>query len=202
MKRAMLLLTVLAVVVVIVGTVLSLRSGPDASQFADLKDPRLTRLPDEQMLVVEVTGDPNVVGARAFKQLFSTYYALDGVSRRQRAPAPRARGPKPADTPRQQWVGYYALPVPAGAALPPSATGGEPQTSIRTWTYGEVAEVLHVGPYSTEEPDINRLHAFVISKGYRVVGDHEEEYVRGPGMILAGDPNAYLTIIRLRTEKS
>jgi len=202
MKRAIILLTVLAVVVVIVGAVLWLRSGPDASQFADLKDPRLTRRPDERMLVVEATGDPNVVGARAFKQLFSTYYKLDSVSRRQRPPAPRARWPKPVETPRQQWVGYYAFPVPAGAALPASATGGELPTSIRTWTYGEVAEVLHVGPYSTEEPDINRLHAFVTSKGYRVVGDHEEEYVRGPGMILAGDPNAYLTIIRLRIEKN
>jgi hypothetical protein len=201
MKRAALLLTVLGVVV-IGGTVLWLRSGPDASQFADLKDPRFTRLPDERMLVVEATGDPNVVGARAFKQLFSTYYTLDGVSRRQRPPAPRARWPKAAETPRQQWIGYYALPAPSGAALPSSATGGELPTSIRTWTYGDVAEVLHVGPYSTEEPDINRLHAFATSKGYRVVGDHEEEYVRGPGMILAGDPNAYLTIIRLRIEKS
>jgi hypothetical protein len=96
MKRAMLPLTVLAVVIVIIGAVFWLRSGPDASQFADLRDPRFIRLPDERMLVVEATGDPNLVGARAFKQLFSTYYALDGVSRRQRPPAPRARWPRPA----------------------------------------------------------------------------------------------------------
>jgi hypothetical protein len=30
------------------------------------------------------------------------------------------------------------------------------------------------------------------------MGDHEEEYVRGPGMVFAGDPRKYLTIIRLR----
>src|SRR5690348_465717 len=112
----MLLIAVLALVAaIVVGAVLWLRGGPDVSQFADLKDPRLTRRPDERMLVVDATGDPNVVGARAFKQLFSTYYTLDGVSRRQRPPAPRARWPKPAEMPRQQWIGRYALPVPGAA---------------------------------------------------------------------------------------
>ena len=50
------------------------------------------------------------------------------------------------------------------------------------------------------EPDIQHLRAFIESQGYRVVGDHEE-YVKGPGMIFAGDPDTYLTIIRLRVEK-
>jgi len=201
MKRAM-LLAALVIAAVLVGIVLWLRnSGPDASLFADLRDPRLTHMSDERMLVVDATGDPNIVGARAFKQLFGRYYTLERVSRRQRPPAPRARWPKPAETPRQQWVGHYALPVPGAAALPSAARGDLP-TSIATWAYGDVAEVLHVGPYSTEEPDINRLLAFVTSKGYRAVGDHEEEYVRGPGAFFAGDPSKYLTIIRLRVEKS
>jgi hypothetical protein len=45
-----------------------------------------------------------------------------------------------------------------------------------------------------------RLRAFIDSRGYRAIGDHEEEYVKGPGMIFAGDPNTYLTIIRLRVD--
>jgi hypothetical protein len=73
--------------------------------------------------------------------------------------------------------------------------------AIATWAYGDVAEILHVGSYSTEQPDIERLRAFIDSQGYRVVGDHEEEYVKGPGMIFAGDPDTYLTIIRLRVKK-
>ena len=59
-----------------------------------------------------------------------------------------------------------------------------------------------MGPYSAEQPDIERLLRFIESSGYRVVGDHEEEYVKGPGMLFAGDPDSYLTIIRLRVEKS
>ena len=60
--------------------------------------------------------------------------------------------------------------------------------AITTWAYGDVAEILHIGSYSTEQPDIERLRAFIDSRGYRVIGDHEEEYVKGPGMIFAGDP--------------
>jgi effector-binding domain-containing protein len=74
------------------------------------------------------------------------------------------------------------------------------RAAIVTWPYGDVAEVLHVGRYSAEQPDIERLHRFISSQGYRVVGDYEEEYVKGPGMLFAGDPADYLTIIRLRVE--
>jgi hypothetical protein len=160
-------------------------------------------MPDQRMLVIEAIGDPNVVGARAFKLLFSTYYKLDGVSRRSHPPAPRARWPQPAGTPKDQWVGHYALPIPASVvSLPSLASKPELPTTLATWTYGDVGEILHIGPYSTEEPDIRRLHEFVRSRGYRIVGEHEEEYVRGPGMIFVGDPNKYLTIIRVRVEKA
>jgi hypothetical protein len=65
-----------------------------------------------------------------------------------------------------------------------------------------VAEILHVGSYSTEKPDVARLLQFISANGYRGVGEHEEEYVKGPGMLFAGDPDQYLTIIRLRVEKA
>jgi effector-binding domain-containing protein len=73
---------------------------------------------------------------------------------------------------------------------------------ITTWAYGDVAEILHVGPYNAEQPDIERLLNFISAQGYRLVGEHEEEYVKGPGMMFSGDPQQYLTIIRLRVEKA
>lgn len=69
---------------------------------------------------------------------------------------------------------------------------------LETWEYGDIAEILHVGPYSDEQGDINRLRAFIAASGRHVIGEYEEEYVRGPGMIFTGDPRKYLTIIRLR----
>jgi hypothetical protein len=199
--RRFVLLVLAVVIAIAIGGVLWMRSGPSAAQFAHLKDPRFTRLPDARMLVVQATGDPNVVAGQAFRRLFSLYYKLDRVSRWDRPPAPRARWPRPAETPKDQWVGHYALPIPAGAVLPSGTETSKSSASIATWQYGEVVELLHIGPYSTEEPDIRRLNEFVGSRGYRPVGEHEEEYVRGPGMIFAGDRDKYLTIIRLRVER-
>jgi hypothetical protein len=195
------LLIGLAVVGVGGASVLWLLRGPDASEFAHLRSPRLTRLGDQKMLVVEAAGDPNVVGADAFKLLFSTYYRIDGVSRMGRPPAPRARWRSPETTPKDQWIGQYALPLPDSAGAAPGASSGGLRAAITTWQYGDVAEILHVGSYSTEQPDIERLIRFINASGYRVVGEHEEEYVKGPGMFFAGDPAEYLTIIRLRVEK-
>jgi hypothetical protein len=177
------------------------RGGPDASQFVVLREPRLTRMADQRMLVVEATGDPNVVAGAAFKLLFKTYFTLQGVSRAGRQPAPRARWTFSVDTPRNEWRGRYALPVPEAVSDLPEKVAEPMAIVITTWAYGDVAEILHIGSYSTEQPDIERLRAFIDSQGYRVVGDHEEEYVKGPGMIFAGDPDTYLTIIRLRVEK-
>jgi hypothetical protein len=176
-----------------------LRSGPDPSAFAYLTAPRLTHLDAQRMLVVEATGDPNVVTGGAIKLLFGTYYKANGVSRTQSPPAPRARWPRSLDTPGIEWVGRYAVPIGEQVtAVPAVSAPGGLRVSLETWEYGDVAEIVHIGPYNKEEEDITRLQNFVALSGYRVIGDHEEQYVRGPGMILAGDPQKYITIIRLR----
>jgi hypothetical protein len=114
----------------------------------------------------------------------------------------RARWPRPQDTPKDQWLGQYALPLPQSVAAASTESTGALRTAITTWAYGDVAEVLHLGPYNAEQPDIERLLHFINVQGYQVVGEHEEEYVKGPGMMFSGDPEQYLTIIRLRVEKA
>ncbi|MFN8062253.1 MAG: hypothetical protein U0Q12_24085 [Vicinamibacterales bacterium] len=200
MRKLVTILSALAVAIGIGAWWMS--RGPDASDFAHLREPRLSRLPDQRVLVVEAAGDPNEVAGAAFKQLFSTYYGLEGVSRAARPPAPRARWPRADSTPKAEWVGRYALPVPETVKTPVIASTSGARASVSIWAYGDVAEVLHVGSYDTEAPDIERLIGFITASGYRVVGEHEEEYVRGPGRIFAGDPSGYLTIIRLRVERA
>jgi hypothetical protein len=188
-------------IVVIAGAALAFWfvSGPSASDFADLRTPRITRVQNQRMLVVQAKGDPNVVAGRAFELLFSAYYKTPGVSRMQKPPAPRARWPHPVATPRTEWIGRYGLPVPADVATAPSISSEAGwQIGVETWEYGEVAEVLHIGPYNAEEANIRSLHTFVAASGRRIIGEHEEEYVRGPGMLFRGDPQKYLTIIRVR----
>src|SRR4249919_3602012 len=104
-----------------------LTRGPDASQFAYIREPRLTRMNDQRMLVVEAAGDPNVVGSSAFKLLFSNYFKLDGVSSVGRPPSPRARWPNPQGTPKDKWLGRYALQVPESV----TTLAAEPTEGLR-----------------------------------------------------------------------
>lgn len=160
-----------------------------------LKAPRLAIKPDQKMLVVEAKGDPNTAGQAAFGLLFKTFFSLPGVQ----MAAPRARWSsrdRGADA-KSEWTGYYALPLPASVTGLPAGIQG---VKIEVWSYGEVAEILHVGPYAAEGPTIQALHKFIADQGYVIAGLHEEEYLVGPGMGNA-PPESYRTLIRYQVKK-
>jgi len=177
--------------------------GPKLEEVKYLLEPRITTLPNQRVLVVEARGDPTTMGGEAFSLLFKTYFKLKGVPKGPKQPAPRARWPLSLNTAKEQWVGRYAMPVPEDVNLPanvPTSPSGL-QAQVTTWEYGQVAEILHVGPYSDEEPTIRRLLEFIKSSGRETIGEHEEEYLKGPGTFSKGDPKKYLTIIRYRLKK-
>ncbi len=166
--------------------------GPDLRKLESLKDPKISLKPDQNMLVMEITGDPTGQ-AKAVGKLFQTYYKLN-FKGKSMAVAPRARWPKPFNTPRDQWAGYWGLPVGDEVRdLPP---GSPSNARIEKWTYGKTAEILYIGPYSGELPAIGRLHKFIEDSGYQIVTPHEEEYIVGPGMFGPGNPEKYYTVIR------
>ncbi len=172
------------------------------SRFEHLKDPKISKKKNERMLVVEAKGDPNVIGTKAFGLLFQLYYTMKETPKGPMQAIPRARWPVALDAPKSEWIGLYGLPVPETAAqLPQFEAQKDLKVSLTTWEYGEVAEILHVGPYTKEEPTIQRLRDFVKQQGYSIVGGHEEEYISGPTMGGKGDPEKYLTIIRYRVRK-
>lgn len=185
----------LVVKLIVVFFVFQISTGlsQDLSQYDSLKEPRITTMPLKQnMLVVEAKGDPNVIGKDVFPLLFKTFFSLKGV---KMAP-PRARWANLLSTPKNEWVGLYALPLPDHVKELPSAVEG---VRIEHWNYGEVAEILHVGSYSEEAPTIEKLHRFIEEKGYKIAGPHEEEYLKAPGM--GAKPSEYKTIIRYQVEK-
>jgi hypothetical protein len=191
-------------VVVLIGVIVWIGSprGPRLRDVAHLRAPRLTTLPSQKVLLVTARGDPNTVGKKAFGQLMRTYYGLKGVAKGGAAfKAPRARWPDAGGAPGG-WTGLYAMPVPDSVTeLPAGRSEAGLEVGLTTWEYGEVAEILHVGPYSAEEPTVARLKSFIAERGYEIAGDHEEEYLRGPGMLFAGDPSGYLTLIRYPVRK-
>jgi hypothetical protein len=179
-----------------------LTKGPDPRQYEFLKNPRITKLADQKMIEVRATGDPTTVGKDAFGLLFKTFYQLKRSNTMENA-APRTRWPKSFNTPRNEWVGLYALPIPASVLTLPEQNKKEGLTiSLATWEYGDVAEILHVGSYATETPTIEKLYSFIKQQGYEIAGAHEEEYLKGPGMFLQGDPDKYYTIIRYQVKRS
>lgn len=171
--------------------------------FEYLKQPRITSKPNQKMLVVEAKGDPNVTGGQAFSLLFQLYYSLPETPKGPKQTIPRARWPEDLTTPKAEWTGVYALPIPESVAkLPEHQPQGDLKASLATWEYGEVAEILHRGPYNREEPTMLRLKEFVREQGYVAVGGHEEEYIVGPTQGRKSDPEKYVTIIRYRVRKA
>ena len=176
--------------------------GPDLKKYEFLKEPRFTYLPDQKMIEVRATGDPNIVGRKAFEALFKTYFQLKRSAKNLALTAPRARWPRLPETSGAEWTGIYGMPVPPTVTvLPEQDSRAEIKVELTVWKYGEVAEILHVGPYVDERASIDRLRAFIEKRGYEIIGPHEEEYLKGPGVFLRGDPKNFYTILRYRVRK-
>ncbi len=58
---------------------------------------------------------------------------------------------------------------------------------------GRCAQVMHIGPYSAEEPTIDLLHQFIVDQGLQRRGLHHEIYLGDPRK---ADPAKLKTIIR------
>lgn len=64
---------------------------------------------------------------------------------------------------------------------------------LETFEEGRCAQVLHVGPFTTEGATIEALHAFIAASGGTLRGKHHEIYLSD---IQKADPSKWKTIIR------
>jgi len=195
-------LLILALTALIVSTVV-LVNRPSSKTDEELKKGVITKMKDSRMLILAVKGDPDKTAAGAFSRLYKAYRQLPGIKKFSASlPAPRARWSKPVGAPKEEWVGIYGLPVPNDLVkLPDSMKKPDPALLITTWQYGDVAQILHTGPYNEMGPSITQLVSFIKNSGYGIKGDYEEEYLKGPGERGAGNPDRYRTIIRYRVRK-
>ena len=133
--------------------------------------PRIVDRPRERMAVVETVGDPDVVGSRAVGSLYGAITQL-GL----KSGSLRARWPNASESPREEWVARWALPVPDHT--PELGCG----ITLETWYGHLVAEILYEGPFGEAQvQEIKRLHRFIFDCGYEIAGDAEEEYLTRPG---------------------
>ena len=126
--------------------------------------PHLRELPTQHMAVLESRGDPAEVALDVVPRLYAA----------ARTPAPlRARWPNAHLVPKDEWIGRWALPIADGVTELEGAL-------VEDWEYGQVAEIVHEGPYETEPESVAKLQAFVTEQGLQLVGPHEEEYLTPP----------------------
>lgn len=204
MKRKFIIIAgVLAVVIIGIVAVLFKMSnyGPSFDEVKHLTRPRIITKPDTRAFVVEATGDPKSTVGPAFSLLFKTWFSLKDRPKGSSMSVPRARWPKHFTTPRDEWIGIFALPLPL-TIEPPADLPSKNNLSVelRDWKYGEVAEILHVGSYTSEDTTIVKLEKFIDAEGYEICGAHEEEYLKGPGF-MPTNPEKYLTLIRYQVRK-
>lgn len=51
---------------------------------------------------------------------------------------------------------------------------------LEAYHEGPAAQMMHIGPYSEEEPTVAKIHAFIIESGYKLWGKHHEIYLKDP----------------------
>ena len=107
----------------------------------------------------------------------------------------RARWPDAHLIPKDQWTGIWGLHVPDDVNEIPQKMP-EIEVKLETWQYGTVAQILHLGPYSTEGRTVERFHQFIKENGFELAGVHEVEYLTGPRS------KTQKTIIRYQVKRS
>ena len=63
---------------------------------------------------------------------------------------------------------------------------------------GLSAQIMHIGPYSAEQPTVERLHAYIADQGYQPRAKHHEIYLGDPRKTA---PEKLKTVLRQPMEK-
>jgi hypothetical protein len=182
-------------------------SRPGVEQSA--KQPQIVAMRSQKMLVVEATGDPDVLREAAFGVILRAY---NEISERNHLPrvAPRMRWKLVPNTPTKECVAQYGVPVPDRItsigmtyAVLDSAKRVFVHTALTTWEYGEVAQAIHVGPYEQRHRTQRELQDFIAQQGYTVGERYEEEYLKGPDKYAHTQvsPRDYVTVIRYNVKR-
>jgi len=68
-----------------------------------------------------------------------------------------------------------------------------PKLRFKDFNEGQVAQILHIGPFSEEGPTVDKVHSFIAESNKQRTGKHHEIYLSD---IRKADPKNWKTIIR------
>jgi hypothetical protein len=156
-------------------------------------------MPPQKMAVVRGKGAPDEVFPMVMPALYGSVYTLKFDLKKKGLPTfkvtgLRGRYPDAHLVPKEQWTMVLGLPVPNDTVALPQKVA-DVDVALETWPYGTIAQILHIGAYDQETPNIERLQRYIEENGYEIAGDHEEEYLTSP------DAKVVKTIIRYPVRK-
>lgn len=183
------------------------------------RQPQIVDVPALAFLMVDGRGDPNVSQdyRDAVEALYTLSYTLKFALKRAEginyAVAPleglwwgdtmdEFRTGRRADW---RWTMMIAQPSPVTStwveracveAARKKALPALPRLRFETFQEGLAAQIMHIGPYATEEPTIQRLHHFIQAQGGLFDGlqqKHHEIYLGNPNRTA---PERLKTVIR------
>jgi hypothetical protein len=162
-------------------------------------DPQIIAMPPQKMAVVQGKGTPEEVFSSLMPALYGSVYTLKFDLKKQGKPTFKVSGLRSRYSdahlvPQSEWTIITGLPVPGDTTILPQRVPGT-EVKLETWEYGDVAQILHLGPYDQEGPSIERLMGFIEENGYQISGAHEEEYLTTP------DAKVVKTLIRYPVKK-
>lgn len=185
---------------------------------------RFLRIPAHAFVMVDGTGPPVPAAFEArMPGLYATAYGLRFALKARGVPGRvgpleglwwQADGStdlaKILDQDRSSWRWTLMIGLPeeatdeeieghlmAGRAKVEPAVGGS--LRVERFEEGDVAQVLHIGPYAEEAPSIQRLHAGIESAGFVPRGRHHELYLGDPRR---SAPERLRTLLRHQIERA
>jgi hypothetical protein len=185
--------------------------------YSAATSPELVDVPPMQFLMIDGTGDPSTSPdyAAAIVALYAVSFGLKFAIKRGPIALDYSVMPleglwwaddmaafRGGQRDHWQWTAMIMQPdvitqrlvaetVAAAAKKHPSPAFDK--LRFQTLTEGHAAQLLHIGPYADEAPDITRLHAFVAEQGGKLTGKHHEIYLGDPGRVA---PEKLRTILR------
>lgn len=174
-------------------------------------------VPPMRFLMIDGTGDPNTAPAYAeavgalYALAYAVKFAVKGQSPEADYTVPPLEGlwwvPDMRDfnvQDKSSWLWTMMIMQPdavtadivAAAVADVKRRKNPPaleQIRFETFDEGLAAQVLHIGPYADEAPNIARIHAHIQENGHALRGKHHEIYLSDPGRTT---PEKLKTIIR------
>jgi hypothetical protein len=164
--------------------------------------PELVRVPALKYLMVDGQGDPNTSAGfqGGIGALYGLAYTLKFTFRKEKGLDFRVM---PLSGLYWRWTIMIPVPSVVTAAAVKKAKaevrskrGDSPSLEaarLETLREGQCVQLMHLGPYAAERPNIEKIHRFVKENGLTFAGSHHEIYLSDPRR---SKPEKMKTIIR------